>query len=265
MNHSLIQYLPRSVQQRLRRWHAPRVAARFTDADWPAASIVRALVKLGDTVVDVGANIGYISARLADYVGPTGRVYSIEAVPDTFDLLQHTVRKLDLKQVTPLNVCASSAPGEVEMEIPRYTQGVENLYESHVIQDNKEKRPTTIDRRIRVPAQPLDALIPVSSGPIVFIKIDVEGHELEVLEGVRRILARSTPALYIEVSGDPDQRDSKAAHLFGELCSFGYEALWWDGQRLNVRIQGVHSVDYFFLQSQHKHIPLIREALRDDV
>lgn len=262
MNHSLIQYLPRSVQQRLRRWHAPRVAARFTDADWPAASIVRALVKPGDTVVDVGANIGYISARLADYVGPTGRVYSIEAVPDTFDLLQHTVRKLDLKQVTPLNVCASSAPGEVEMEIPRYTQGVENLYESHVIQDNKEKRPTTIDRRIRVPAQPLDVLIPESVDAVTFMKIDVEGHEWDVLQGAKLLLNHAPPSLYVEVAGNPDEPGGQAAKLFHCLSSRGYVPYLCREGRLTIRGTGDASVDYFFLTSEHTTIlaPFIRDS-----
>lgn len=240
--------LPGPALQRLRRWHAPRLAARFSDADWPVAPIVRNLVKPGDTVVDVGANIGYITARLADIVGPVGRVYAIEPVPETYDLLTRTVRRLKLESVRPVHACASSRSGEVTMEIPAAQQGGENLYESRIIDPLGSD---TSGRRVSVPALTLDEIVEDAKGPVTFVKIDVEGHEGEVIRGAAGLLARHQPALYIEVTGNPDERGTPAAQLFEELMRLGYNPFWLNGKQLVPRKICEKSIDYLFLMYRH--------------
>jgi FkbM family methyltransferase len=233
--------LPHTVVQALRLWHAPRVARRFTDRDWPYAATVRNIVQAGDTVIDVGANMGYITARLADYVGPGGSVIALEPVPDTFALLQRTVQRLGLSCVEPVNAAASNAPGRVVMEIPQ-DQGGENLYESRIISSPASATP----RQISVPALRLDDLCNAREGRISFIKIDVEGHELEVITGARTLLTKHHPALLIEVTGDPDLSGSSANTLLKELGKFGYSAYEYAQGRLQPRQRGTHQVDYWF-------------------
>lgn len=246
----VLHVLPRPVMQRLRCWHAPRMAVRFTDKDWPPAPLIRALIQPGDTVMDVGANMGYITARLAEYVGATGRVYAVEPVPDTFALLEATVRALALEQVTPLHVCASNEAGEVYMEIPSYSEGGENLYESHVLDGSALQTPVA-GRRVAVRAVRLDDLIDGPRERLTFMKIDVEGHERAVMQGAREILEQCAPALFIEVSGDPDDPVGAAAKLFADLSAVGYAPFLWDGTILRPRKKGDVSVDYFFLQPVH--------------
>ncbi len=241
--------LPGAVQQQLRRWYAPRLAARFTDADWPAAPIVQNLIKPGDTVVDVGANIGYITARLASVVGPHGQVYAIEPVPETFDLLTRTVRRLKLDAVRLVHACASSRAGAVTMEVPASQQGGDNLYESRVIESSGSNM---LGRRVAVQAMTLDEIVGDAAGPVTFIKIDVEGHEGEVIRGAADLLAQHRPALYIEVSGNPDEPGSPAGKLFDDLGRMGYNPFWLNGKQLVRREAGDKSVDYFFLLSDHE-------------
>ncbi len=234
--------LPTAVVRRLRRWRAPRVVARFTDADWPYAALVRAHVRAGDTVVDVGANMGYITARLAEYVGSTGRVYSFEPVPDTYEQLAETVRVRKLDQVTPIHACVSDQPGAVTMVVPEYESGGENLYESRVV-DAANAGP---GRRVAVQAVRLDDELPESASPLSFIKIDVEGHERAVIAGGLDVLRRHKPLLIIEVAEDPDEADSAAAALFATLAELEYTPYVLVDGRCRPRAKGDRSVDYVF-------------------
>ncbi len=240
--------MPRSVLQRVRLWRAPRIARRYKDADWLSAPIVKALVRPGDSIIDVGANMGYITARLAEYVGSEGRVYALEPVPDTFDMLERTVRTLGLKQVSAIHAGASHTSGTLAMSIPRYADGLENLYEARMVPDSEEGGQ---GRLVRVRTVALDDLIRSDKAAIRFVKIDVEGHERATLEGAKTLLERDKPALLIEVSGNPDDLHSSAADVFELLGALDYQAFLWDGKALKSRKSGDFSVDYFFLQPSH--------------
>lgn len=224
------------------------MVARFSDADWPCAPVVRALVLPGSTVVDVGANMGYLAARLSDYVGEEGRVYAVEPVPETYALLEQVVRRLNLHAVKPLHACASDRPGDRIMKIPAYNKGPDNYYESHVVESGDSGEP---GRSVPVRAARLDDLLGKQVTDVSFIKIDVEGHELEVVRGAVRVIEQSRPALLIEVSGSPDEGNSKSAELFSLLSEYQYAPYIWNGTDLAPRKPGMTSVDYFFLQPGH--------------
>ena len=64
------------------------------------AAGLKYLVGPGDFVIDVGAFVGFYSALLSHLVGPSGEVWSIEPMPDTFDILSYNVRTLQLKNVS---------------------------------------------------------------------------------------------------------------------------------------------------------------------
>lgn len=83
------------------------------------------------------------------------------------------------------------------------------------------------------------------------MKIDVEGHELQVLKGGQNLLAQSRPALVIEIAGSPDDAKGNAAEIFGFLGAFGYQAYIQQGDSIVLRESGVTAVDYFFLLPSH--------------
>ncbi len=66
--------------------------------------VFRSLLAPGQTAIDVGANLGFVTAMLASVVGPGGRVLSFESSPAIFSKLQKTVAANHLKQVTALNL-----------------------------------------------------------------------------------------------------------------------------------------------------------------
>ncbi|NCC52927.1 MAG: FkbM family methyltransferase [Spartobacteria bacterium] len=243
IKHGIVSLCPRRLIPVLQRWYYPRVVERFSAADWAYYTEVKRLVGQGDTVLDVGANLGCISKLLSGLVGKTGCVYSLEPVPQTYALLCNNVRRLYMDNVQPLNVAASDRPGRVRMVVPTYTGGHENIYESRI---SLKEGPDDDQHVCMVEARTLDEVTADISGSISFVKIDVEGHELAVLRGAQQLLARQHPALLIEVEGDPDDPDSSAGQLFSLLSEYGYAAYVLLEGNLTLRTKGLHAVDYLF-------------------
>lgn len=144
---------------------------------------LRDLVQPGDTVIDVGANIGSITLALADAVGPAGRVLSIEPHPRLFRSLKANIARNNVFHVEAIN-CAL---GETEA-ILRFSDRREDDQNAVVSGDD-------MTDALEIPIRPLDSLAP--PGPIDLLKIDVEGYEYFVLKGAAQSLRR-TRKIYLE-------------------------------------------------------------------
>jgi FkbM family methyltransferase len=182
--------MPPSMQHELRRmfFHAQIRRHRFM-TDEKEYALLDTLIAPGDWVLDIGANVGHYTMRMAELVGPNGRVIAIEPVPDTFTLLAANVRLFRHANVTLLNVAASDKTENMGMEIPSFSPGLANYYQAHVTQPGTG---------LSILALPVDAL--TLPAPVRLAKIDVEGHELAVLHGMRNVIERDRPALIVETS-----------------------------------------------------------------
>jgi FkbM family methyltransferase len=226
--------------------HAKRIGAITVDEESDFRPL-GALVRSGDSVMDVGANMGYYTKYLSDLVGNAGRVYSVEPIPRTVRFLRHVVRRLRLANVTVLDCAVSDANRTVTMEIPRFDDGQENIFEAKIV----ESAPGAGTETVSVEAKTLDTLAAQTGARFAFIKCDIEGHELPGLRGASGILRDMRPAWLIEVWGDPDESGSKASATFGLMERSGYGAFWFDGARIRKRLAGERSVNYFFLMEGH--------------
>ena len=243
LKRTVLKFVPSPLLQALKKRHYARVLRTFTLDREPDLQIVRHLVEPGDRVIDLGANIGIYAKALADLVGPEGRVYSVEPVPTTFDLLRANLRSLGLDQVECLNCAISDSEGVVAMEIPQYETGGDNFYRARIAEPDGSTKATC-----RIPAQTIDRTFADGERPIAFVKCDVEGHELACIRGADRFLDRDRPAWLIEISGDPDAAGSTGQQVVAILAQKDYTAWWYDGHRLRPRRPGDQSVNYFFLQ-----------------
>lgn len=182
--------MPPAMQHELRRvfFHAQIRGHRFT-TDEKEYGLLDTLIARGDWVLDIGANVGHYTMRMAELVGPDGRVIAIEPVPDTFSLLAANVRLFAHRNVTLLNVAASDRTAVVGMTIPDFPEGLANYYQARVVSDAAALATLTMA---------VDALeLPHR---VALAKIDVEGHESAVLAGMRSLIARDRPALIVETS-----------------------------------------------------------------
>jgi len=241
---SCISRLPASLQRTIRRRYYLKILRTYRESDWEWSSVVLPMIDSGGVVIDVGANVGYLSKLFADRVGETGKVISIEPIPDTFDSIHHNMGILYPGRVTVLQNCLSDQPGHVSMVVPRHEGGGENFYESHIVSENNMGES---GRTYAVEAITLDLLSEQYKIKPCFIKIDVEGHEWSVVKGACSLLSGHKPPMLIEVSGNPDEPASPAASLFSDLDSQGYLPFTRDGGTCRTRRVGDSSVDYLFL------------------
>lgn len=188
-----------------------RIAYATGDYEPRVTRIMQALVRPGDTVVDVGANIGYFSIVAARAAGPTGHVLAFEPVPRVRQSLQANLRLNDLPNVSVHSEALSAASGEATFYLgPQLDTGLGSL---RALADGEE---------IRIRQVRFDDLWD-GSRRVALVKIDVEGAELLVLEGMAECLARDRPEILLEVT-DQYLRGlgSSAEALFTFLTSRGY-------------------------------------------
>jgi FkbM family methyltransferase len=189
-------------QHELKRLHyARQISSRRFRSPEPEFSVLDRWLGEGDAAIDIGANVGHYTLRLAQIVGPGGRVLAFEPVQETFALLTANVFAALMPQVTLLNVAVSSRAYVGHMAIPQFGPGGRNYYQAHLTHGSSD---------LPVLCVTLDSLnIPVR---VKLVKIDAEGHELEVLEGMHRLIARDGPVLIVE----RNSRDlSDCARRFG--------------------------------------------------
>lgn len=248
LRHRLIRCLPAALQRHLRAWNSTRQVRRFAADRWPEAVVVQRLIRPGDVVVDAGANIGYITALLAGWVGAHGLVHSIEPIPETFRLLQRSMRKLGLRQVQCHGCGVSDQPGQAMMEVPAYPDGAENFYESKVV-TAAQARPGV--RCLPVELRTLDQVVGDSLARVAFMKVDVEGHEEPALRGAQELLRRARPALLIEINSSVDEPDAPTRRVLDSLAALGYGLYQMGSGGLEPHRVGHRAVDYFFLTAEH--------------
>jgi FkbM family methyltransferase len=214
--------------------------------DWieDDAAAVSAFVSPGDTVLDVGANLGVFCRRLARLVGPGGRVYAYEPIPQTYGFLRNNLRRLGLSQVEPLPFALSDREGTETMVIPTYRWGAECWYDARI----KTAKANPQWREIQVPCTTLDSFhLPRMS----FIKCDVNYHELALLLGGIETIRKYHPAMLIEVNPNPDDPASSAYQTLSLLRAEGYGAYIFRQGKMSLRKVGERSQNYFFLTAEH--------------
>ncbi len=154
---------------------------------------VRQFVQPGDTVWDIGGNLGFFAFPAAAKVGSNGQVIVFE--PDLF--LAHILRKTadanpDLN-VNILALAASDRQGIARFNIAERARSTNFLADA-----GGSTQTGGVRRTILVPTVPLDSLISQIPSPN-FVKIDVEGAENLVFEGMKRVLREARPTILCEV------------------------------------------------------------------
>jgi len=239
--------LPESAMLKVRKWHYLNKVRGLSVSVEPDLAIAVKLLSPGDVAVDAGANYGMYMRFFAEAVGPTGHVFTIEPIPSTHAVLSSNVAGLGFRHVTVINQAVSDTPGEVTMEVPTGAGG-KNFFQAHIVKaDGVQRAPAP--GKFTVKSSPLDELV-MGRGQVRLMKVDVEGHELPCLKGALKMLRRDSPALLIEVSGNPDG-DGAAKQLFDLLGAEGYKPYASKGMSLALRTPGTRSVNYFFLKDDH--------------
>lgn len=198
--------LPRSWRQSLRR----RAYARQIRSDRfvlyePEFHRLGDWIGPGDWVLDIGANLGIYTIRFSNLVGPEGRVIALEPVPATFELLAANCGWAQHRNITLLNLAASDHLHSTVIRIPRAPSGLDDHFSAELVRkaEDEASAPTNAvdfveEDRVTILGTPLDCLMPPPPHRVKLVKIDTEGHEINVLKGADQLIRRDRPIIIME-------------------------------------------------------------------
>lgn len=167
------------------------------EGGWEKTSISlwKELVAKSDVIFDIGANTG-VYALIAKSLNPTAKVYAFEPVKRVYEklLINNELNNFD---IVCLNVAASNTDGKAVI----YDAPTEHVMSVTVNKDRTEPGSNAV--AVEIDVTRLDTMIEKMSIPKVgLMKIDVETHEAEVLEGLGHYLSEFRPTMLIEILTD---------------------------------------------------------------
>ncbi|MFO0415601.1 MAG: FkbM family methyltransferase [Bacteroidota bacterium] len=174
--------------------------------------IFKQILSSGDVVIDVGANIGLMTLYASSRIGENGYVHAFEPEPDTFKILSQNCA-LNKKSNIKINKIALGREKKTAIIYPNLD--INRGSSSLVRQDNTNGKIVNVIR--------LDEYLHLKQlDSLKLIKIDVEGYEIEVLEGGREIFKSDrAPIICIEYSGQIASEDSLAG-IYDLIIQMGY-------------------------------------------
>jgi FkbM family methyltransferase len=176
--------------------------------------ICRKLIRRGDTVLDIGANLGMVTVHMASLVGSGGVVHAFEPNPRLVGLLRRTLDRNHLPQVKLHEFGLGSEESTLELLVPPSDTGRGSFVGDWSTEDRIS---------VRVPVRTLDDVAREHDiRRVSLLKIDVEGFEASVFHGARLFLERVRPeAILFEAMENISGRVSDAP-VFRILLDFGY-------------------------------------------
>jgi FkbM family methyltransferase len=180
----------------------------------------------GATVYDVGANIGFFSLLAARLAGPDGAVESFEPLPAAAAALRGHVALNDARTVTVHEAAVGARSGRTQL----MTVGDGSW--SHVAE--RGRHPDT-QEVLEVDIVTIDDVVAGGARPPDFVKIDVEGAEIDVLDGMAETIRSHSPVIVCELHGSNTE-------FLARVDAMGYVASNLDGPAGLAEAGAVHAL-----------------------
>jgi FkbM family methyltransferase len=198
-------------------WFVLRKLVNIAEEKEREELLVPFLVNPSSVAIDVGANRGDYTAAI---LRCTPNVVSIEPNPENARVLKQVFGK----RIRLIVGAASNKDEDVVLRIPEYGSGYATIEDSNQFACNGIKS-------VHVRSYRIDDL---SLETVSFIKVDVEGHELSVLEGALNLLKRDRPSILVEA--EERYRKGSVSSLRSLLEPLGYEGfMLLNGQMVSIR------------------------------
>lgn len=153
--------------------------------------ILKRFVKKLDTVIDIGANIGYHTIMLSDLVGAGGEVYSVEPYSKNYEILKKNIILNKLRNVYADKLCIGEKDGEIGIRI------YDDYAFNSILNINRIKK---LDIKEKTRMLTLDKFVDDRNiRKLDFIKMDVEGYEYMILKGAEKTLSKYKPLILCEI------------------------------------------------------------------
>lgn len=172
------------------------------------------LLKKGDVVLDVGANIGIYSLIAGKKIGAKGKVYGFEPADIAFEKFQYHIDLNGLKNIVPIKSGVSNYTGKSEF----------NICEDDAFNSLGDKPLKEIISKKTIDIVSIDDFVLHNNiNKVDIIKVDTEGAEFLVFEGAKKTLQKDKPSLFFEYNPEAIEGfDNDSINLINLLRAFGY-------------------------------------------
>ncbi len=242
-----------------REWHERNL---YFWGTWGAPEIEWAISRLlqpGDIFVDAGCNVGYFTLLGAKLVGRTGKVFSFEPSPSTSERCRKNIEINGYPQVSLFQKAVSNVTGIATLYQP------ETGCDLATLRGEVDKKNPASTMQFTVDTICLDTFLPrETAGKIKLVKIDVEGAEFKVLEGMRNILSSpSGPDIICEVNNKfLQEMGTSAIEVIEFLRQLGYFIYLFNGKELSPleTLPDLESFDIYCTKERGKENPLLGKS-----
>ena len=186
----------------------------FGDLDRKITWVCSRLVRPGDVVLDIGANIGLVTFVLSSIVSDDGLVHAFEPNPEMCMLIEQAKTRNSVKNVVLHRTALGAQDGELTLSVPNDNAGAASLVTARQFSNSKT---------MTVPVRTLSSIM--ADQPIDHIrlmKLDVEGFEPEVLKGAAELFGRRPPNTVLFELNDCAVQDLPDHPTIRLLSQFGY-------------------------------------------
>jgi len=200
--------------------------------------VFQSMLRLGMTVVDIGANVGYYALLAARGVGAEGRVFAFEPDPRTYELMSKSVEANGYRNILVFRKALADRTGTLWL----YADAL-NAGNSTLARENVQSLLDTYEVEI----QPLDAFLEENAGghKVDLIKMDVQGAEGLVLKGATRLL-REGGSLKIMMEFEPEKLAAMGTNpsgLLQELVGYGFRIHLIDADARSCRALSLAEIE----------------------
>lgn len=202
----------------------------FGDLDPKITWVLKRILRPGDTVLDIGANVGLVSIIARQIVGNNGKVHAFEPQPTLVDLMYKSLEKNGYSDVVIHKVALGVEKEEKELFIPEGHFGAASLIRES-FKGNK------ISVRVENATTYLASL---GLPPIRLVKMDVEGYEAEIIKGAWDFFETNRPdAILFELNDHSVPFFQQP--VIGLLSELGYQFLNIRKSKLKMRLCRINS------------------------
>jgi len=197
-----------------------------------STELISNLLQPGMICLDIGANIGYYVLLESKIIGKEGKIYAIEPSPENYNCLKRSLELENIQNVDAYNFAAGNNDGRIRFFVNERSNGCK------VLQEGQEPPPNKPGKIIQVPLKKIDKFVEEKNlEKIDFLRMDVEGFELQIFEGMQKTLRKFKPTIQLEVHKKHMGMDK--TKLFLELLkNHGYQAKFYHPRDLDVPFIG---------------------------
>lgn len=186
---------------------------------------VEAYIEPGDVVLDIGAQVGMLTAQASYKVGPLGTVISFEPDPENYPVLASLVARNRLANVRLCHWALSDREGEIEFRRPVGSWGSFMSGQDRKALDTGFNATDFVEYSVN--CSRLDDVVQcLTISRVDLIKLDVDGPEIGVLKGSLETLKKFKPVIIVEASLHYADHGYSVSDLFELMASQGYELFY---------------------------------------